>query len=175
MARGAGSPVCKLYRWGFPAYFDHRLVEPLKPRGQARLSDWRNFYYPTDPIGGPAAEDLSRADGSLVDQGLLDPAECCYVYGQPPPSSQGHSGYWADPRVWNLINQLAAGEGRDTPVAASRPFRPRAEPLQPDQQAMPRSGRSYAGSLGGRRSRGPGKGRGSPPAVTAAGSCRWRR
>jgi hypothetical protein len=114
-----GSPVCKLYSWGFPAYFDRKLVEPLEPRGQAHLSDWRNFYYPTDPIGGPVADDLSRADGSLVDQGLLDPAECCYVYGQLPPSAQGHSGYWADPRVWNVINQIAAGEGRDTPVAAA--------------------------------------------------------
>jgi hypothetical protein len=104
-----GSPVCKLYSWGFPAYFDRNLVAPLAPRKQARLRDWRNFYYPTDPIGGPVAEDLTQANGNPVDRGLLDPAECYYVYGQPPPSSQGHSGYWADPRVWNLINQIAAG------------------------------------------------------------------
>jgi hypothetical protein len=143
-----GSPVCKLYSWGFPAYIDRRLVEPLEPRGQARLSDWRNFYYPTDPIGGPVAEDLSRADGSLVDQRLLDPAECYYVYGQPPPSAQGHSGYWADPRVWNQINQTAAGAGRKTPVSASWTVPSPAEPLPPGQQAAPRSGRSYAGSSG---------------------------
>jgi hypothetical protein len=132
-----GSPVCKLYSWGFPAYFDRRLIEPLEPRGHARLSDWRNFYYPSDPVGGPVAGDLSRADGNLVDQGLLDPAECYYVYGQPPPSSQGHSGYWADPRVWNLINQIATDEGSDTPVAASWAAPHPAEPLHPDQQAIP--------------------------------------
>ncbi len=54
------------------------------------------------------APDL-RTGGDPVDAELLDPAECYYVYGQPPPSSQGHSGYWADPRVWSLINRVAAG------------------------------------------------------------------
>jgi hypothetical protein len=105
-----GSPVCNLYSWGFPAYFDHDLLEPLEPGGEAKLNDWLNFYYPTDPIGGPVAGDLSRADGSLVDCGLLDPEECYYLYGQAAPSPQGHSGYWADPRVWNLINRTAAVE-----------------------------------------------------------------
>jgi hypothetical protein len=120
-----GSPVCKLFGWGFPAYFDRKLVEPLGPRGRARLSDWRNFYYPTDPIGGPVAGDLSRADGQLVDQCLLDPAACYYVYGQPAPSSQGHSGYWADSRVWNQINQMAAGTGANAPVDAAPAALPR--------------------------------------------------
>jgi hypothetical protein len=116
-----GSPVCKLYSWGFPAYFDHDLLQPLEPRGEGRLNDWRNFYYPTDPIGGPVAGDLSRPDGSLVDHGLLDPEECYYIYGQAPPSPQGHSGYWADRRVWNLINQIAAAEGRNTPATPVSP------------------------------------------------------
>ena len=115
-----GSPVCKLYSWGFPAYCNGKLIEPLEPGGQARMRDWRNFYYPTDPIGGPVAEDLPRPDGSLVDQGLLDPAECYYLYGQPPPSPQGHSGYWADPRVWAQIDQIAAGGGGNDP---GDPFR----------------------------------------------------
>jgi hypothetical protein len=137
-----GSPVCKLYSWGFPAYVDRELVEPLEPRGRARLSDWRNFYYPTDPIGGPVAEDLSRADGRPVDQGLLDPAECYYVYGQPAPAPQGHSGYWTDSRVWNQINQIAAGDGGNTPVAASLAAPPLAEPLASDQPAIPRSAQS---------------------------------
>ena len=44
-----------------------------------------------------------------MDTGFLDPAECYYLYGQPPPSPQKHSGYWADPRVWSLINRVAAG------------------------------------------------------------------
>ena len=137
-----GNPVCKLYSWGFPAYFDRTLVERLEPGGQARVSDWCNFSYPTDPIGGPVAKDLRQADGNPVDHGLLDPAECYYVYGQPPPSAKGHSGYWADPRVWNLINQIAAGQGGDAPVAATRAVPSLEEPAVPDQQAMPRSSRS---------------------------------
>ena len=104
-----GSPVCKLYSWGFPAYFDHKLLEPLEPGGPGRLNDWRNFHYPTDPIGGSVAPDLAPAAGDPVDEEFLDPAECYYVYGQAPPSSQGHSGYWADPRVWSQINHVAAG------------------------------------------------------------------
>ena len=58
------------------------------------------------------APDLSAASGDAVDMKFLDPAECYYVYGQPPPSPQGHSGYWADPRVWDIINQVAAADGR---------------------------------------------------------------
>ena len=103
-----GSPVCKLYSWGFPAYVDRTLLEPLEPGGPGRLTDWRNFYYPTDPIGGSVAPDLSTGRDP-VDTGFLDPAECYYLYGQPPPSPQKHSGYWADPRVWSLINRVAAG------------------------------------------------------------------
>jgi hypothetical protein len=103
-----GSPLCKLYSWGFPAYVDSQLLGPLKRGGRARLNDWRNFYYPTDPIGGSVAPDLSAADCDPVDVEFLDPADCYYVYGQPAPSPQGHSGYWADPRVWDIINQVAA-------------------------------------------------------------------
>ncbi len=103
-----GSPVCKLYSWGFPAYFNRKLLAPLERGGAGRLNDWRNLHYPTDPIGGSVAPDLRTGDDP-VDTELLDPAECYYLYGQPPPSSQGHSGYWADPRVWRLINRVAAG------------------------------------------------------------------
>jgi hypothetical protein len=103
-----GSPVCKLYSWGFPAYFDHALLEPLEPGKAGRLTDWRNFYYPTDPIGGSLAPDLAAAGGDPVDEELLDPAHSYYLYGQAPPSSAGHSGYWADPRVWRVIDQVAA-------------------------------------------------------------------
>jgi hypothetical protein len=102
-----GSPVCKLYSWGFPAYVDDKLLEPLEPHAAGRLNDWRNFYYPTDPIGGSVAPDLRTGDDP-VDQEFLDPAECYYVYGQAPPSPQKHSGYWADPRVWSVINSVAA-------------------------------------------------------------------
>lgn len=106
-----GSPLIKLYGWGFPAYFGPGLLGPLGPGGAGRLNDWRNFHYPTDPIGGPTV-------GEPTDIGFLDPAECYYVYGQAPPSAQGHSGYWADPRVWAVINSVAAGLA---PVPAAEP------------------------------------------------------
>jgi hypothetical protein len=120
-----GSPVCKLYSWGFPGYVDAGLLAPLAPGGLARVSDWHNFYYPTDPIGGSVAADLSVAGTDPADDEFLDPAECYYVYGQPSPSSKGHSGYWADPRVWNLINQTTARESwgaapRSTSAAVTR-------------------------------------------------------
>ncbi len=102
-----GSPVCKLYTWGFPAYFDSALLEPLEPGQSGRLSDWRNFYYPTDPIGGSVAPDLTAVGANPVDTFFLDPAKCYYVYGQAPPSAQRHSGYWADSRVWDVINMVA--------------------------------------------------------------------
>ena len=104
-----GSPVCKLYGWAFPAYFDHALLAPLAPGQAARVNDWRNFFYPTDPIGGSVAPELSAVGGDPVDTEFADPADCYYVYGQPPPASTGHSGYWADRRVWDVINGVAAG------------------------------------------------------------------
>ena len=104
-----GCPVRKLYGWGFPAYFDPALLAALVPGGSARLNDWRNFSYPTDPIGGTVAPDLPAACRDRVDTELLDPADCYYLYGQAPPAAKGHSGYWADPRVWTAINGVAAG------------------------------------------------------------------
>jgi len=103
-----GSPVVKLYGWGFPAYVTPSLLTALTPGGQGGVDDWCNYFYPTDPIGGPVALDLSQADGKRVDQDLLDPAQCWYVYGQPEPAPQGHSGYWADPRVWAMVDRMAA-------------------------------------------------------------------
>jgi hypothetical protein len=120
-----GSPVCKLYRWGFPAYITPELLASLAPGGPGRVDDWRNIYYPTDPIGGPAGGVLSPADGKRVDEEMLDPAGCWYIYGQNPPSPQGHSGYWADLRVWDLINQTAARPGQRDPVAAPLAHLPR--------------------------------------------------
>ena len=113
-----GSPVVKLYGWGFPAYVTPSLLTALAPGGQGGVDDWCNYSYPTDPIGGPVAADLSRADGQRVDQDLLDPAQCWYVYGQPEPAPQGHSGYWADPRVWAMADRMAA-TGSRIPVGSS--------------------------------------------------------
>jgi hypothetical protein len=110
-----GSPVGKLYGWGFPAYFDAALVSPLVPGG-GQPSGWRNFYYPTDPIGGPVTRGLPETVQAQVDTEFLDPADCYYVYGQAPPAAQGHSGYWADRRVWDLINELAASGNGVPPV-----------------------------------------------------------
>jgi hypothetical protein len=104
-----GSPLVKLYGWAFPAYFGPALLGALVPGGTSRLHDWRNFYYPTDPIGGPATRGLSAEVQKHVDEELPDPADCYYVYGQAPPASRGHSGYWADDRVWKVINGVAAG------------------------------------------------------------------
>ena len=104
-----GSPVGKLYGWGFPAYFNSALVGPLGPDGDGRLSGWRNFYYPTDPIGGPVTRGLPETVQKQVDKEFLDPADCYFVYGQAPPSPQGHCGYWADRRVWDVVNGVAAG------------------------------------------------------------------
>jgi hypothetical protein len=104
-----GSPLVKLYGWAFPAYFDSALLGPLVPGGSGRLNDWHNFYYPTDPIGGPVASNVPEECRDRVDSQLPDPAECYYVYGQSPPASGGHCGYWADPRVWTVINDVAAG------------------------------------------------------------------
>jgi hypothetical protein len=104
-----GSPVGKLYGWAFPAYFGPELLGPLVPDGSAGIKVWRNFWYPTDPIGGPVIDCLPEDVKEQVDVNYLDPAECYYLYGQAPPAVQGHSGYWADSRVWGVIDHVAAG------------------------------------------------------------------
>ena len=96
------------------------LVGSLVPKGGRPQDRWRNFYYPTDPIGGPGQEQ--------VDEKLLDPADCYYVYGQAPPASKGHSGYWSDPRVWEVINKLAARLAT-APAPGSQPPSDGAEPV----------------------------------------------
>jgi hypothetical protein len=126
-----GSPVGKLYRWGFPAYFNAPLVGFLVP-GDGPPDGWRNFYYPTDPIGGPATHGLPKPVQEAVDERFLDPADCYYVYGQPPPTPQGHSGYWADPRVWKRINALAAsGQGIPAAIPVAEPTPALPQPAGP--------------------------------------------
>jgi hypothetical protein len=124
-----GSPLIKLYGWGFPAYFGPGLLGPLAPGGSARVSDWHNFHYPTDPIGGPTV-------GEPTDIGLLDPAECYYVYGQAAPSAQGHSGYWADPRVWAVINCVAAALPAVLPPDQENADVAVAEPVTAEEPAL---------------------------------------
>ena len=103
-----GSPVVKLYGWGFPGYITPDLLADLEPDGPGRVDEWRNQFYLTDPIGGPVAAKLSEKAGKRVDEDLLDPAHCWYLYGQAPPAPTGHSGYWADQRVWDVVNCVAA-------------------------------------------------------------------
>jgi hypothetical protein len=103
-----GSPLVKLYGWAFPAYFGPALLGRLAPGRDGQVRDWRNFYYPTDPIGGPVTRGLPATVQKRVDNQFPDPADCYYVYGQAPPASVGHSGYWADRRVWDVINKVAA-------------------------------------------------------------------
>ena len=50
-----GSPVCKLYSWGFPAYFDHDLLEPLEPGEDGTAERLAQLLLPDRPhrrIGG---------------------------------------------------------------------------------------------------------------------------
>lgn len=116
-----GNPACHLYAWGFPAYLGPQVLAPLGTAA-GDLGGWRNVYYPGDPIGGPvtvapAGPSPAPAAGSPAPGGpaaggpdlpLADPAGCWYVYGQPPPAPQGHSGYWSDPRFWEAVDALAA-------------------------------------------------------------------
>ena len=147
-----GSPVGKLYSWGFPAYFDAPLVKSLVPDGDGPADGWSNFYYPTDPIGGPATRGLAETVQKQVDHEFLDPADCYFIYGQAPPAAKGHSGYWADPRVWKQINALAAS-GKGVPAARSV-----AEPAL----ASDGEGSGRAGSGGGRERGGVSRDGGGP-------------
>lgn len=103
-----GSPVIKLYNWAFPAYLRDRVLTPLAPGGGGQVAGWRNFVYPTDPIA-------ARVGIASVDVPLPDPAGSYFVYGEPPPSAGGHSGYWSDQRVWTAIDGMAAGFAHQPP------------------------------------------------------------
>lgn len=103
-----GSTVSKLYSWAFPAYVTPDLLATLKPDGPSRVASWHNVYYPADPFAGPAAGQLASAGRPPVDHRLLDPAESWWSHVQDPPMPQGHAGYWKDPRVWELVNKVAA-------------------------------------------------------------------
>lgn len=107
-----GSPLTTLYAWAFPAYFNESVLRRLAPTGddaEARLVAWRNFHYRTDYIGGPVFPDGHPAQ---VDVELPDPATNWYVHGQPVPVPRRHSGYWVDPAVWRVVDDLAKEVGR---------------------------------------------------------------
>ena len=71
-----GSPLCKLYSWGFPAYVDSRAARAPGARrdGTAeRLAQLLLSDRPHRRIGGAGP---GRGGGDPVDKEFLDPAEC---------------------------------------------------------------------------------------------------
>jgi hypothetical protein len=103
-----GNPTVWLYAWAFPGYIRPELLRPLVQGPECRLLLWRNYVYLTDPIGyAPVASLLPDAHRD-VDEELLDPATCGYVYGNAAQGPTGHSGYWRDARVWAGIDRAAA-------------------------------------------------------------------
>src|SRR5260370_14432559 len=48
-----GSPVVKLYGWGFPAYVTTDLLTILAPDGLGGVDDWCNYFYRPTPSAGP--------------------------------------------------------------------------------------------------------------------------
>ncbi|MFB4279615.1 hypothetical protein ACBJ59_30320 [Nonomuraea sp. MTCD27] len=123
-----GSPLRKLYGWGFPAYFTEELAAALNSAEHVAL--WRNYHYPTDWAGGPCAAGTNPA----VDRPLPDPPTCRFLYGDTPPQIGGHSGYWRDPAMWQEIDSLLS-------PPAERPStgpRPPPSSLQPSLQSPSR-------------------------------------
>ena len=52
-----------------------------------------------------------------VDETLSDLPTAWYIYGQMPPVRGRHSGYWADSRVWDLVDRWAADLPLPQPTA----------------------------------------------------------
>ncbi len=104
-----GSPVVKLYGWGFPAYVTPGAADRPWPPRQAGVDDWCNHFYPTDPIGGTCGRGPvpgRRPAGWTGTCSIRRSAGTCT--GSLAPTPQGHCGYWADPRVWAVVDRLAA-------------------------------------------------------------------
>ncbi|HST66959.1 MAG TPA: hypothetical protein VLM05_17390, partial [Mycobacteriales bacterium] len=95
-----GSPLGKLYRWGFPAWVNDSVLAGLAGPD----TTWINVHYATDYIGGPVFADAAAG----IDRRLPDPRTSRYLYGQPAPAIGAHSGYWTDPALWTLMDALAA-------------------------------------------------------------------
>lgn len=127
-----GSPLARFYQRFFPAYFTPELFDDCARRlgGTGEIADgtWLNYWRPTDPIGDPvfgagergrpsdrppaqvlAALLLSESgDSTLPDVRLADPHPRGSSPYEPTPTSRGHSGYMADPAMWQAIDALAA-------------------------------------------------------------------
>ncbi|WP_236796945.1 hypothetical protein [Amycolatopsis sp. GM8] len=99
-----GSPVTWLYGWAFPGWINPDVLAHVfsSRTGESRVADWRNFSYPTDPIGNR----VTVSGDAVGDLRLCDPRSPWYIYGDPEPAAGGHSGYWTDRRVWDSVDQL---------------------------------------------------------------------
>jgi hypothetical protein len=95
-----GSPLGKLYAWGFPAWVNDSVLAGLAGPD----TTWVNVHYATDYIGGPVFRDAAAG----VDRRIPDPRTSRAVYGQPLPAVGSHSGYWRDPAMWSMVDALAA-------------------------------------------------------------------
>ncbi|MTD55792.1 hypothetical protein [Amycolatopsis pithecellobii] len=100
-----GNPDTWLYSWAFPGWFNPAALAHVFSSGanQSCVTEWRNFWYPTDPIGAA----VSVAGDTVHDTRLRDPRTAWYIYGDPAPAAGGHSGYWTDGRVWDEVDQVA--------------------------------------------------------------------
>lgn len=100
-----GSPVSWLYGWAFPGWFGPDvLAQVFATRAdEAVVTGWRNFCYPTDPIGA----EVTVSGDAIENTRLRDPRTAWYIYGNPAPSAGGHSGYWTDGRVWDSVDDVA--------------------------------------------------------------------
>lgn len=85
-----GSPLKSLYATSFPAYFEVADFVQLREE----LRSWSNLHRDTDPIGtGIFGDYPSRGDVRIL--------ELC-----PATAIWGHSGYWEDPRMLQILEGL---------------------------------------------------------------------
>ena len=112
-----GSPVTRLYRRFFPAWFGGgklvelgtSLVDQPRPGEPAR---WQNFHRGTDPIGGPTfiPPDAVDDDGEVrvfEDVYLLDPYTRRQDEGGAWIPVAGHSNYLVDPLMTMRLREVA--------------------------------------------------------------------
>jgi hypothetical protein len=102
-----GSPLNKLYHWGFPAYFNNEVL------GKLRVTEWTNLSYLTDYIGADV-----RADAVCRDVRLPDPPTSRFLYGEPLPPVGSHTGYSDDPALWEVTDRAATDLAAQTERAA---------------------------------------------------------
>ncbi len=132
-----GSPVTRLYRRFFPAWFGGGVLKQLGYSFAERPFTeepprWQNFFRKTDPIGGPTfvppdlpEEEEPAAKPMFKDEPLLDPPARVTEEGEPWPAVAGHSHYLVDPVMVERVDRVAerwggGGDDREA-VRASAP------------------------------------------------------